>query len=146
MTPEALAILHARAFTTPRPWSAEEFAGWLADPLSFLLVEGDAGFLLGRAVAGEAELLTVAVAPESRGRGLGQRLVSRFLYQARLRGAEVAFLEVAEDNAPARATYARAGFAETGRRRGYYRTPEGRLVDALVLSRVLTDGAVTAST
>ncbi|NJS40643.1 MAG: GNAT family N-acetyltransferase, partial [Rhodobacteraceae bacterium] len=118
----------------------------LADPLAFLLVEGDAGFLLGRAVAGEAELLTVAVAPESRGRGLGQRLVSRFLYQARLRGAEVAFLEVAENNAPARAVYCRAGFTESGRRRGYYRTPEGRSVDALVLARVLTDGAVTGST
>ncbi|TAG23811.1 MAG: ribosomal-protein-alanine N-acetyltransferase [Rhodobacterales bacterium] len=146
MTPEALATLHARAFTMPRPWSAEEFTGWLADPLAFLLVEGDAGFLLGRAVAGEAELLTVAVAPESRGRGLGQRLVSRFLYQARLRGAEVAFLEVAEDNAPARAVYSRAGFTESGRRRGYYRTPEGRSVDALVLARVLSDGAVPPST
>jgi ribosomal-protein-alanine N-acetyltransferase len=146
VTPDALSALHARAFTTPRPWSAEEFAGWLADPLTFLLEEGDAGFLLGRAVAGEAELLTVAIAPEARGRGLGQRLVSRFLYQARLRGAEVAFLEVAEDNAPARAVYSRAGFAESGRRRGYYRTPQGQTVDALVLRRVLTDGAGTGST
>lgn len=146
MTPEALAALHARAFTTPRPWNAAEFAGWLADPLAFILVEGDAGFLLGRAVAGEAELLTVAVAPEARGRGLGQRLVSRFLYQARLRGAEVAFLEVAEDNAPARAVYTRAGFAESGRRRGYYRLPEGQAVDALVLRRVLMDGAATGPT
>ena len=146
MTPEALAVLHARAFATPRPWSAEEFAGWLADPLAFLLVEGDAGFLLGRAVAGEAELLTVAVAPEARGRGLGQRLVSRFLYQARLRGAEAAFLEVAENNSPARAVYARAGFSESGRRRGYYRTPEGHSVDALVLTRVLRDGAAAGLT
>jgi [ribosomal protein S18]-alanine N-acetyltransferase len=141
MTPAALATLHARAFTMPRPWSADEFAGWLADPLAFLLVEGDAGFLLGRAVAGEAELLTVAVAPEARGRGLGQRLVARFLYQARLRGAEVAFLEVAEDNGPARTVYSRAGFTDSGRRRGYYRRPQGGTVDALVLRRVLTDGA-----
>ena len=146
MTPDALAALHARAFTMPRPWNAEEFAGWLADPLAFLLVEGDAGFLLGRAVAGEAELLTVAVAPEARGRGLGQRLVSRFLYQARLRGADVAFLEVAKDNAPALAVYSRAGFTESGRRRGYYRTPAGQPVDALVMRRVLTDGAALAST
>lgn len=141
MTPDALAALHARAFVTPRPWSAAEFAGWLADPLAFLLVEGDAGFLLGRAVAGEAELLTLAVAPEARGRGLGKKLVLRFLYQARLRGAEVAFLEVAEDNAPARAVYSRSGFGETGRRRGYYRTSEGSVIDALVMQRLLTDGA-----
>ncbi len=146
MTPEALATLHARAYTFPRPWTLSEITGFLVDPLVFLLVEGDAGFLLGRTVAGEAELLTLAVAPEARGRGLGTRLVARFVYQARLRGAEVAYLEVAEDNAPARAAYTRAGFAETGRRRAYYRTAEGHAVDALVLARVLTDGAATAPT
>jgi ribosomal-protein-alanine N-acetyltransferase len=146
MTPETLAALHGRCFTTPRPWSAAEFAGFLSDPLAFLLVEGDAGFLLGRALAGEAELLTIAVAPEARQRGLGRRLVSRFLYQARLRGAETAFLEVAADNDPARALYARAGFAEVGRRRGYYRAPGGQPVDALVLSRMLSDRADAAST
>lgn len=137
MTAAELAILHARCFSTPRPWTQAEFAGFLSDPLVFLLVEGDAGFLLGRAVAGEAELLTLAVAPEARRRGLGQRLVSRFLYQARLRGAESAFLEVAADNAPAQALYARAGFAPAGRRRGYYQGADGRAVDALVLRKAL---------
>lgn len=146
MTPLALAALHARCFTVPRPWAAAEFAGFLADPLAFLLIEGDAGFLLGRAVAGEAELLTLAVAPEARRRGLGRRLVSRFLYQARLRGADSAFLEVAADNAPAQALYTRAGFAEAGRRRGYYHGPEGRAVDALVLRRLLSEQADEAST
>jgi hypothetical protein len=71
MTPADLAALHARCFRTPPPWSAADFATFVADPLAFLLVEGDAGFLLGRAVAGEAELLTLAVAPESRRRGWG---------------------------------------------------------------------------
>ena len=137
MTPEALAALHARAFITPAPWEAASFAGLLADPLAFLLVEGDAGFLLGRAVAGEAELLTIAVAPEARRRGLGRRLVARFLYQARLRGADRAFLEVAADNAPAVALYESAGFAPAGQRRGYYLTPDGRRIDALVLTRDL---------
>jgi ribosomal-protein-alanine N-acetyltransferase len=146
VTPSELATLHARCFTTPRPWDAQAFASFLADPLTFLLFEGDAGFLLGRAVAGEAELLTLAVAPEARQRGLGRRLVSRFLYQARLRGAGTAFLEVAADNAPARALYAGAGFAEVGRRRGYYHAPDGQPVDALVLRRVLSDRADAAST
>jgi ribosomal-protein-alanine N-acetyltransferase len=146
VTPADLAALHARAFTTPRPWSEAEFAALLADPLAFLLVEGDAGFLLGRAVAGEAELLTIAVLPEARRLGLGRRLVGRFIYQARLRGADSAFLEVAEDNAAARALYLAAGFAEAGRRRGYYRTPEGKAVDALVLVRSLQERAPPAST
>ena len=137
MTPESLAALHWRCFTAPPPWDAAAFAGFLADPLIFVLVEGDAGFLLGRAVAGEAEVLTLAVAPESRRRGLGRKLVARFLYQARLRGAEMAFLEVAADNAAAQALYARAGFAESGRRRGYYRRPDGSALDALVMQRAL---------
>ena len=141
MTPEDLAVLHARCFTIPRPWSAAEFAGFLTDPLAFLLVEGDAGFLLGRAAAGEAELLTLAIAPEARRRGLGQRLGGRFLYQARLRGAANAFLEVAADNAPAQALYDRAGFAPAGRRRGYYAGPDGRVQDALVLRRELAPAA-----
>ena len=137
MTADDLAALHARCFTTPRPWDAAAFAGFLDDPLAFVLVEGDAWFILGRAVAGEAELLTLAVAPEARRRGLGRKLVARFLYQARLRGAETAFLEVAADNAAAIGLYARAGFAQTGVRRGYYRRPEGAAVDALTMARPL---------
>ena len=137
MTPEALATLHARAFVTPAPWDAASFAGFLTDPLAFLLVEGDAGFLLGRAVAGEAELLTIAVAPESRRLGLGRRLVSRFLYQARLRQADRAFLEVSAQNPAAIALYESAGFTPAGRRTGYYRTPEGIRIDALILARDL---------
>jgi len=146
VTPATLAALHARCFQTPRPWSEAEFETLLADPLVFLLVEGDAGLLLGRAVAGEAELLTIAVAPEARQRGLGRRLVSRFLYQARLRGSDRAFLEVAEDNLAARTLYARAGFSPAGRRRGYYRNSAGDAVDALVLRRMLVDAADHGST
>jgi [ribosomal protein S18]-alanine N-acetyltransferase len=137
VTPETLASLHARCFRTPPPWTASDFAGFLGDPLAFLLVEGDAGFLLGRAVAGEAELLTLAVAPEARRLGLGRKLVVRFLYQAQLRGAERAFLEVSADNAPAVALYESSGFQRTGTRRGYYRSPEGQRTDALVLARDL---------
>ncbi len=137
MTPEALAALHGRCFVTPRPWDAAEFTDFLADPLCFLLVEGDAGFLLGRVAAGEAELLTIAVAPEARGRGLGRKLLARFIYQARLRAAESAFLEVAEDNAAARHLYRIAGFGESGRRKGYYYAPDGRRTDAMVMVRKL---------
>lgn len=137
MTPEQLAALHARCLALPRPWSAAEFATVAADPLSFLLVEGDAAFLAGRAVAGEAELLTLAVAPEARRRGLGRRLVARFVYQARARGAAEAFLEVAADNAAAIGLYRAAGFALAGRRRDYYAPG----ADALVLRRPLTPAA-----
>lgn len=132
MTPDQMAAIHAACFTTPRPWSTAEITALLADPLVFALTE-PGGFLLGRAVAGEAELLTVAVDPTRRGKGIGKRLVAAFQNTARTRAAESAFLEVAEDNAAARALYAASGFVQAGRRRGYYHTPDGRRQDALVL-------------
>lgn len=134
MTPETLARLHAQSFTTPRPWSAAEFTDLLAR--AFLLTEGDA-FLLGRVIADEAELLTIAVPPDQRGKGAAKRLVACFLDQSRQRGATTAFLEVADDNAAARRVYSGAGFVESGGRRGYYRSPEGRYVDAIIMTCAL---------
>lgn len=136
MTPEALADLHAAVFRVPRPWSAAEFAAFLNDGVSFLLVEAG-GVLLGRAVAGEAELLTLAVAPDRQRSGIGGRLVAAFLAEARARGAVQAFLEVAADNAAAIGLYRRAGFAEVGLRRGYYAGANGARIDALVFAQGL---------
>lgn len=132
MTPDDLARLHAACFTTPRPWGAMEFADLMARPDVFLLTAPDA-FLMGRALAGEAELLTLAVAPEARRKGTARALVAAFAEEARARGAEEAFLEVSAENAPARALYEATGWAEAGRRRDYYKVPDAAPVDALVL-------------
>ena len=133
MTPGKLAALHARCFPAhPRPWSAPEFAGLLSNPLNFLLLRPQA-FLLGRSVADEAELLTLAVAPESRRKGIALALLGDFAEAARQRGAAEAFLEVASDNAPAIALYACDGWSERGVRRGYYAPG----IDALILRRAL---------
>lgn len=143
MTPEALAVLHAQAFTTPRPWSAGEFAAMLARPECFVLSE-PGGFLVASAVVGEAEVLTLAVAPEARRQGIARTLVAGFLAQAAARGAQVAFLEVAADNAAALALYQALGFVVAGRRKDYYRTPDGIRIDAMVMTRHLA-GAGLAS-
>ena len=95
------------------------------------------GFLLARALAGDAEVLTLAVRPEARGRGVGSRLLATFLTEAAARGAARAFLEVAADNAVARRLYARHGFAEVGRRRDYFTRTGGGTVDAVVMARDL---------
>ena len=136
MTPAAMAALHARCFTTPRPWTAAEFAALLAEPPVFATL-AETGFALGRVVANEAELLTIAVAPEARRQGEGRALLDGFLRTARARGAETAFLEVAADNAAALALYRWSGFAEAGRRRGYYHSPGNPPVDALVMVKSL---------
>ncbi len=136
MTPEAMAALHAASFVTPRPWSAAEFAALETDPLCILVIESH-GFLIGRAVAGEAEILTLAVDPAFRRHGIGKRLVKGFLEQAENRGATAAFLEVSAQNQAAISLYLRAGFAQAGLRRDYYTAPDGVLTDALVLTRAV---------
>ena len=122
-----MAALHGAAFVNPRPWSAAEIAALLASPLC-VVVWSEGGFAMGRVVADEAEVLTIAVEPAVQGQGIGSGLLGRLMDEARARGAEAMFLEVAEDNAAARAVYARAGFLEDGRREGYYGG-----VDALVM-------------
>lgn len=135
MTPEALAVLHEAAFPDD-PWTARDLAAHLDDPAS-LLVAQDKGFILLRCVLDEAEVLTFAVAPDVQGQGMGAALMAEALTKARVRGVARVFLEVAADNAPARALYARAGFAQTGLRKGYYRRSHGPAVDALLLERAL---------
>ncbi|TRW95465.1 GNAT family N-acetyltransferase [Paracoccus sp. M683] len=133
MTPDALAALHGRCFTQPRPWTATELAGLLDSPHSFLLTRAPDAMLLGRAIAGEAELLTLAVAPEARRQGLASALLAEFAAASRAREAETAFLEVASDNAAALALYRRHGWAGAGLRRDYYAPG----IDALVLRLAL---------
>jgi ribosomal-protein-alanine N-acetyltransferase len=132
MSPDQLAAIHARCFTIPRPWSASEFASLLEGRGCFLLEQGD-GFLLGRALAGEAELLTIAVDPAARRMGLARQLIARFESTARQMDAMDAFLEVASDNLAARTLYSATGWLEAGVRRGYY----GPRTDAIVMRLTL---------
>lgn len=135
MTTAEMARLHAACFALPPPWSETEIAATLARPICFALTEPQ-GFLLGQVVAGEAELLTLAVDPEARRQGTGRKLVEAFLAEARARAADSAFLEVAETNVAARTLYEAAGFRQTGRRKGYYRAM-GEVADAILMCRAL---------
>ena len=134
MTPAELARIHAASFVTPRAWSEAEIADILGGYGCFLeLVAG--GFLIGRVIVDEAELLTVAVAPEHRKQGIGMTLVDRFVTHAAQRGATRGFLEVAAPNFAAQSLYLRAGFVESATRKNYYSAPDGTKVDAIVMTK-----------
>lgn len=135
---EALAAVHGLAFQPG--WSAEEIADLGSGPGVFGLIiedEGPIGMILCRAVAGEAEILTLAVDPARRRRGAGRALVEAAAGMAATLGAEEMFLEVAVDNPAALALYEAAGFARVGRRPGYYARTDGADVDAVVMRREL---------
>ncbi len=125
-----LAAIHAACF--PDAWSAQALADLLATPGTFAIASAD-GFVLARAAAGEAEILTLAVSPNARRRGTGVALVRAAANEAQRLGAEVLFLEVASGNAAARALYRHLGFTEAGLRKGYYASPGRAPEDALVL-------------
>ncbi|MET0181053.1 MAG: GNAT family N-acetyltransferase [Novosphingobium sp.] len=95
-----------------------------------------AGFFLSRAVLDEEELLLLAVDPAFRGRGLGARLLERFVAAAAARGARRLFLEMRRGN-PADALYEAHGFRAIGVRPGYYRASDGTRIDALSFERSL---------
>ncbi|MGR3760412.1 GNAT family N-acetyltransferase [Roseobacteraceae bacterium NS-SX3] len=136
LDPAALAATHRAAFTQSRPWSADEFAALLGSPLTF--AAGDTRcFALARVVADEAELLTIATRLGHQRQGLARAVMAAWQAEAARRGAAKAFLEVAEDNAPALALYRGCGYLEAGRRPGYYPRAGAMPAAALLMRRPL---------
>ncbi|MFK7752353.1 MAG: GNAT family N-acetyltransferase [Sedimentitalea sp.] len=130
-----MAALHRAAFAPSRPWSVHEFRDLLDDPK--VRCFGDAaGFLLIRTVLDDAEVLTLAIHPDHQRQGHAQRLLSQWFGAPGT--AHQAFLEVANDNAPALALYRKTGFQQAGLRKAYYPRPNGAHVDAIVMRRHLT--------
>ena len=126
----AIAALHTASFQR----------GWGEDEVYRLLIEKTvvahramAGktlhqIILSRLAAGEAEILSIAIAARQRGRGFARPLLDLHLRRLAGLGARAVFLEVDERNAAARALYRRAGFYDVGRRQGYYRSGASALV------------------
>lgn len=148
MTPDhcaAVAELHSHRFA--RAWGDGEFVSLLLQPNSFGFVAWQtntlifksplAGFVLAREVAGEAEILTIAV-NEKMGRfGLGWRLMQAAMREAGNRGGESMFLEVDDGNLAALGLYRKLGFEKAGERPAYYTDAQGRRSSALVMRRDL---------
>jgi [ribosomal protein S18]-alanine N-acetyltransferase len=135
-----LAQIHGASFH--RGWDEAEFERMLAErnTLIHLLRTGRKiiGFAVSRMAADEAEILSIAIDAAHRGRGLSQHLLLTHLGHLAGRGVRKVFLEVEENNQPARRLYEHAGFAAIGRRDRYYRQPGGEHLNALLMRRDLS--------
>jgi ribosomal-protein-alanine N-acetyltransferase len=124
------------------PWSEAGFVEALETPVGFgLVAERDGeilGYVVGRVVAGEGEILNLAVAPGVRRTGVGRALLEAALDHLVRHGGREVFLEVRVSNLAARRLYEAAGFRVVGVRPRYYRRP---VEDALVLRRALAPPA-----
>jgi len=136
--------LHGLRF--PRKWSDGEFQnlllqgnvfGFVARQTNAFFSKPLGGFVLSREVAGEAEILTVAVSEKFGRQGLGWRLMQAALREALSRGGETMFLEVEAENRAAVELYRKLGFRKVGERPAYYAGADGRRSAALVMSRDL---------
>jgi ribosomal-protein-alanine N-acetyltransferase len=130
--------LHGERFY--RGWGSGEFHSLLSQSNVFgftaRITNGPAGlggFVLVREVAGEAEILTVAVSDKYPRLGLGWRLMLAAMRETRARGGETIFLEVDEGNVAAVGLYRKLGFSKVAERKGYYDDGRGNKSTALVM-------------
>jgi ribosomal-protein-alanine N-acetyltransferase len=135
-----LAQLHGASFH--RGWGEGEFETMLAERNTLIhrLRQGRkiVGFAASRIGADEAEILSIAIDAGHRGRGLSRQLLLTHLGHLAGRGVRIIFLEVEENNQPARRLYERAGFGVVGRRERYYQQPGGENLSALLMRRDLS--------
>jgi ribosomal-protein-alanine N-acetyltransferase len=135
-----LAQLHGASFH--RGWGEGEFEQMLRERNTIVdrMRQGRnlIGFAVSRMAADEAEILSIAVDAKHRGRGLSRKLLLRHLGHLAGRGVRTVFLEVEENNRPARRLYERAGFGVAGRRERYYKQPGGEHLNAVLMRRDLS--------
>ena len=131
---EQIAELEKLCFSDP--WSVRSVAYELTNPLSLWIVAVDGtkvvGYVGSQSVMGEADMMNLAVAPEYRRGGVGQKLVESLVSALAARDVHSLTLEVRASNDPAISLYGKMGFQQVGRRPNYYRNPKE---DALILRK-----------
>ena len=114
------------------PWSRRQFVDQMENPLSAIdlvwVGKEIAGYVVSWLIAGELEILNVAVAPAWRRRGIAAWMLTKLLRRASDQGMTKAFLEVRSGNSAAISLYQQFGFRVIGRRRGYYADGEDALL------------------
>ena len=134
-----LAQLHGTSFH--RGWGESEFERMLAERNTLVqrlrLGRKIIGFAVSRMGADEAEILSIAIDAGHRGKGYSRNLLLTHLGHLAGYGVRSIFLEVEENNHPARRLYQWAGFAVVGRRERYYQQ-DGEQLNALLMRRDLS--------
>ena len=122
----------------PHPWTRGNFMDSLASGYDAWVLRDAghgqlAGYFLIMYAVDEAHLLDVAVSGDRHGTGLGRYLLDRIAVRARGMGMASVLLEVRPSNLRALQVYERYGYAQIGRRKGYYPAHEGKREDAIVM-------------
>lgn len=126
---DQIANLHQKCFPN-KPWATADFADLKKSGCE--IIASDNGFIVYRTVADEAEIITIGVAPDARRNGIAAAMLGIAEHELKKLNIKKIFLEVAQDNAPARALYAAAGYREIGVRPKYY---DG--IDAILMEKSL---------
>ena len=124
-----LAILHAKCFPH-KPWSAADFADLKKSGCEIIASQN--GFIVYRATLDEAEIITIGVHPDARNTGIASAMLGIVEGELRKSGIKSIFLEVAENNTPARRLYESNGYTQIGIRPKYY---DG--IDAIMMKKDL---------
>jgi ribosomal-protein-alanine N-acetyltransferase len=138
MNPDDLHDVLRLEAENPSPWSREDIDQEIGryDRILYVAVDEGMGVIVGwcccRFLDDQAELLKIAVLGSMRKRGVASILLAHLLKHLSGRGVQALFLEVRSRNYPALQFYLKHGFAEVGRRRRYYSSPDD---DALVFER-----------
>lgn len=140
------AVLAVEVLAYSFPWTRGNFidslaAGYLAEVLLTPAREL-VGYFVAMTGVDELHLLNLSVAPDWQGRGHGSAMLDVVAQRGREQGLSSLWLEVRANNERARSLYRRRGLAEVGLRRAYYPAPAGQREDAVVMSRLITPGAV----
>ena len=137
---DAVAKLHAQSFY--RGWPRQDIEAYLLDSDTPTLVACDskrkvAGFAMLRLLGDDVELMTIAVEPKYRGKGIGAALLHACFEDLLMTASKRMVLEVAADNPAAIRLYGKLGFTKVSERKGYYARPDGQPATALVMARPL---------
>jgi ribosomal-protein-alanine N-acetyltransferase len=136
---DTLTKIHEECF--PRYWNRQAFTDFFAvkDTFALLVEEGDRAIamMVCRVTFDQADVLTLAVLPAFRRRGIAKMLVEKTLDSCKECGAKKLFLEVEDGNIAALKLYENAGFKNISRRKLYYQQLDGSLTDALVMAKKL---------